>query len=340
VATKGRRGTQRSYDGAPVGEHRSLDRQEESVKRLIILVASLAIAAGLTTACGSSSSSHPTTPDSSSSAVFPVTVNAANGAVTIPARPTRVMSLSASATSMLYDIGAGPQVVAVDKYSADPPNAPRTGLTGFETGPESYVPFHPDLVVLAQDETGKIASELAGLGIPTLILSPATTIADTYSQITMLGKATGHESAAAAENSSIRSRLEAIVPSVGSRGRGATYYQELDPTLYTATSNTFIGSLYKSLGMVNIADPASSGGNDYPQLSTESLIEANPDYVFLADGDCCGQSAATFGKRSGYSTMRAVRLHHVFNIPDSIASEWGPRVVVFLQMVAHDLTSS
>jgi len=92
--------------------------------------------------------------------------------------------------------------------------------------------------------------------------------------------------------------------------------------------------------MVNIADPASSGGNDYPQLSTESLIEANPDYVFLADGDCCGQSAATFGKRSGYSTMRAVRLHHVFNIPDSIASEWGPRVVVFLQMVAHDLTSS
>lgn len=310
------------------------------MKRKLIWPAALVLASSLTAACGSSASSRPPSSSSDASAVFPVTVTASNGEVTIPKRPTRIMSLSASATSMLYDIGAGSQVVAVDKYSTDPPNAPRTPLTGFETGPESYVPYHPDLVILAQDETGKIASELAALGIPTLILPAASAISDTYSQITVLGRATGHESQAVAENASIRSQLAAIVRSVGTRGKGVTYYQELDPTLYTATSNTFIGELYASLGMVNIADAAGAGGNDYPQLSTESLIEANPDYVFLADGDCCGQSAATFAKRPGYSTMRAVRLHHVFDIPDSIASEWGPRIVVFLQMVAHDLESS
>lgn len=309
------------------------------MKRITVWIPALALASGLVSAC-TSTTSPPSVPSSSSAATFPVTVSASNGDVTIPARPTRIMSLSASATSMLYDIGAGRQVVAVDKYSTDPPNAPRTPLTGFETGPESYVPYHPDLVVLAQDETGDIASQLEALGIPTLVLPAAASISDTYDQITVLGEATGHRSRAASENASIRSRLEAIVRSVGSRGRGVTYYQELDPTLYTATSDTFIGSLYEALGMVNIADVASSGGNNYPQLSTEALIKADPDYVFLADGDCCGQNATTFAKRPGFSTMRAVRLHHVFVIPDSIASEWGPRVVTFLQMVADDLESS
>jgi iron complex transport system substrate-binding protein len=268
-----------------------------------------------------------------------VTVTASNGAVRIPSRPTRIMSLSASATSMLYDIGAGRQVVAVDKYSTDPPRAPRTSLTGFETSAETYVRFHPDLVVLAQDE-GTLSSQLAGLGIPTLVLPAATTIEDTYEQITVLGKATGHVVAAAAEDRSIRRKLAAIVRSVGDRGRGITYYQEVDPTLYTATSHTFDGALYKSLGMVNIADAANAGGDNYPQISAEFLIQASPDYVFLADDTCCGQTAVSFSRRPGYATIRAVQLHHVFVIPDAIAAQWGPRVVTFLQMVADDLTAS
>lgn len=309
------------------------------MRRLIVLPVMAVMAASALCACSSNLAASPPSSSPASGGTFPVTVTASNGPVTIPARPTRIMSLSASATSMIYDIGAGHQVVAVDKYSTDPPNAPRTQITGFETGPESYVPLHPDLVVLAQDQ-GTLASQLASLAIRTLILPPAVTMNDTYAQIALLGKATGHVAAAVAENASIRQKLAAIVRSVGSRGRGITYYQEIDPTLYTVTSDTFIGALYKSLGMVNVADGAIASGNNYPQISAESLIQANPDYVFLADDTCCGQTAATFSMRTGYSTIRAVRLRHVFLIPDAIASEWGPRVVTFLQMVANDLTKS
>jgi len=303
------------------------------VKRLIPLAV---VATTLLSACASTQAA--TRPSVAASATFPVTLTAANGAVTIPAKPKRIMSLSASATSMIFDIGAGKQVVAVDKYSTDPANAPRTALSGFETSPESYVSYHPDLVVLAQDQGGTLASQLASLGIPTLILPPATTLADTYNQITLLGRATGHVAQAAAEDSSIRKGLAAIVRSVGSHARGLTYYQELDNTLYTATSHTFIGALYRSLGMVNIADAAGAASStNYPQLSAEALIQASPDYVFLADGTCCGQTPTRFDARPGYSTIKAVRLHHVFDIPDSIASEWGPRVVTFLRMVADDV---
>jgi iron complex transport system substrate-binding protein len=264
-------------------------------------------------------------------------VTSANGRVDIHARPTRIISLSASATQMLYAIGASSQVVAVDQYSTIPAKAPRTNLTGYETSAESYLPYHPDLVVLAFEQSPTVVSQLASLGIPTLLLPPATTLASSYQQYKELGQATGHESAAAAEVTHVKAQLASIVNTVGSRAKGLTYYQEVDPTLYTATSHTFIGALYSLLGMRNIADAAGSAAGGYPQLSAEFLLRANPDYVFLADIDCCGQTTSTFAQRPGFSGLHAVTSHHVYGIHDAIASEWGPSIVTFLQTVVNDI---
>ena len=90
-------------------------------------------------------------PTAAGQEAFPVTVTAANGAVSIASRPKRILSLSATSTQMLYAIGAGPQVAAADKYSTDPPEAPRTNFSGSETSAEGYLSVHPDLVILAFD---------------------------------------------------------------------------------------------------------------------------------------------------------------------------------------------
>ena len=276
-------------------------------------------------------------PAGRASGAFPVTVTAANGAVTIPAAPKRIVSMSATATQMLYAIGAGPQVVAVDKYSTDPSDAPRTSFTGSETSAEGYLTFRPDLVVVAFDTGHNLVAQLQLLHVATLLLPPATSLNDTDDQFKALGVATGHLAAANAEVASIGRRLDAIAASVGSRGRGLTYYHELDNTLFTATSRTFIGALYARLGMVNVADPADHEGSGYPQLNAEFLIQANPDFVFLADTVCCGQTPATFAARPGFSNLRAVQAGRVFPLVDSVASQWGPRVVDFLQTIAGDI---
>lgn len=303
------------------------------MRRLIVVAVVLA---GLLGGC-TSGPKPAVAPASQASGAFPVTVTAANGAVAIPATPKRIVSLSATATEMLYAIGAGPQVVAVDKYSTDPPNAPTTTLTGAETGAEGYMAFRPDLVVLAFDTAHSLVAQLKLLHVATLLLPPAATLNDTYDQFKELGVATGHLGAANAEVASISRQLDAIAASVGNRAKGLTYYDELDPTLYTATSKTFIGALYARLGMVNIADPADHDGSGYPQLNAEALIQANPDLVFLSDTVCCAQSAATFATRPGFSNLRAVQQGHVFALDASIASQWGPRVVDFLQTIAKDI---
>lgn len=295
-------------------------------------VASAVLAVVLLGSCGSSGKTSGTASAAPTpSTRFPVTVTAANGPVTIPARPTRILSLSATATEMVYAVGAGPQVAGVDVYSTDPPNAPKTKFTGAETSAEDYVSLHPDLVLLAFDTGGKLISQLATLHIPALLLPPAKTMDDSYNQYRELGLATGHWAESVKQANSVAGQLDAVVKSAGGRARGLTYYHEIDNTLYTATSKTFIGALYGRLGMVNVADAADTSGSGYPQLSPEYLLRQDPQYVFLSDTVCCHESAATFGARPGFSQMRAVRLGHVVPLNDAIASEWGPRVVDFLK---------
>ena len=53
-------------------------------------------------------------------ATFPVTVTGDNGAVTIAAQPKKIVSLSPADTEILFAIGAGPQVAAVDDQSNYP----------------------------------------------------------------------------------------------------------------------------------------------------------------------------------------------------------------------------
>lgn len=302
------------------------------MRRLIVVAV---VVAGLLGGC-TSASKPAGAPTSQASGAFPVTVTAANGPVAIPTTPKRIVSMSATSTEMLYAIGAGSQVVAVDKYSTDPPNAPTTTFTGSETSAEGYMTFRPDLVVVAFDTGHSLVAQLKLLHVATLLLPPAATLNDTYDQFKELGVATGHLAAANAEVAAISRQLDAITASVGDRAKGLTYYHELDNTLFTATSKTFIGALYARLGMVNIADPADHDGSGYPQLNAEALIRANPDFVFLADTVCCAQTAATFGARPGFSKLKAVQQGHVYPLVDSVASEWGPRVVDFLRTVADD----
>jgi iron complex transport system substrate-binding protein len=104
--------------------------------------------------------------------------------------------------------------------------------------------------------------------------------------------------------------------------------------LFSATSSTFIGSVYGLLGLENIADPADEDGFGYPQLSAEFIISADPDLIFLADTKCCAQKVATVAERPGWSELSAVKNGGVVELDDDIASRWGPRIVDYLRVVA------
>ncbi|MBN2622722.1 MAG: ABC transporter substrate-binding protein, partial [Acidimicrobiales bacterium] len=61
--------------------------------------------------------------------------------------PEAIVSLSPTATEMLFAIGAGDQVVAVDDQSDHPEGVPVTDLSGYEPNVEAVASYEPDMVV-------------------------------------------------------------------------------------------------------------------------------------------------------------------------------------------------
>ena len=252
--------------------------------------------------------------------------------------PSRIVSLSATATEMLFAIGAGPQVVAVDDQSNFPAEAPKTKLSAYEPSAEAIAGYRPDLVVIS-DDTKNLKAQLTKLSIPVLISPAAKTLDDSYREITEFGQETGHVDEASTVVSQIRDKVAGLTKKVTARTKPLTYYHELDNTLFAATSKTFIGQVYALAGLRNVADLADKQSGGYPQLSAEYLVKADPDLVFLADTKCCQQTAATFAKRPGFGHLKAVRDGHVVLLDDDIASRWGPRIVDFLEQVIGAVNS-
>ena len=300
------------------------------------LAATAAVLAALTLAvagCGSDSDDAPTptaTPSASTAARFPVTV----GALTLDKRPEKIVSLSPAATETLFAIGAGDQVVAVDNNSNYPPEAPKTDLSGFQPNAEAIAKKDPDLVVLSND-LNKIVDQLGQLKIPVYLAAAPKELPQTYQQVSELGALTGHPEEAAAVVQKMTTAVGDAMRAVPKRTTRPTYYYELGEELYSATSKTFIGSLFTMAGLTNIADAADADGSKggYPQLSEEFIVKADPDFVFLADTKCCGQSPATVKARSGWANLTAVKQNQIVPLDDDIASRWGPRVVDLLKTI-------
>lgn len=292
---------------------------------LVVILSSLAIP----TAIGASTKASD----------FPVTLKLADGTFTIKKKPDAIVSLSPTATEMLYAIGAGSQVKAVDSDSDYPPNAPRTSLSAYDPNVEAIAKYDPDLVVVSADSPG-FNTQMAALKIPVIYDPAAANLSQAYGEYGDLATATGHVAQAKAEVASIKAKIAHIIATTPRAAPGTTYYYELDPTYYSVTSATFVGQLFGLLGLKSIADhakgAASSGG--YPQLNGEFILKANPTYIFLADTICCHATPASVAARPGWSALSAVKEHRIYNLNDDIASRWGPRITVLLQDAADALS--
>ncbi|MEP9393045.1 ABC transporter substrate-binding protein [Gordonia sp. VNK1] len=245
------------------------------------------------------------------------------------AHPDAIVSLSPTATEMLFAVGAGDQVKAVDDQSNYPSDAPKTRLSGYTPNLEAILGYDPDLVVLSDDSDGIIA-KLKRAGVEVLQLPAAKTLDDTYTQIEQVGAATGHVGDAAELVSSMRTEIDKTVQSVPTRETPLTYYYELDNTFYSVTDNTYIGQIMTMLGLKSIA----TGGNGYPQLSAEYILDADPQVIFLADAQCCGVTPQAVAARAGWGQIAAVKDDQMHVLDGDIASRWGPRIVDLVNQVA------
>ena len=266
--------------------------------------------------------------------------------------PQCIVSLSPTATSTLYAIGAGANVQAVDQDSNYPAAAAvlakkdkinalepsAEGLLGLCPTSLSHPSPKPDLVIISYNPSD-LAQKLEQAGVRVLEQDAATSVAGAEAQIVALGRVTGHLTQAQQVAHTMQTAITTAVKSVPAHTASAVkvFYEISANPYYSATSATFVGQLLHQMGVTNIADAQdapSDGG--YPQLSKEYLVSANPSLIFLA-GDA---TVASVAARPGFAGLTAVKQHHVYYLDANVASQWGPRIVQLVQQMAADVTAS
>jgi len=266
---------------------------------------------------------------------YPLTiVDTVGREVTIEAQPQRIASLSPAATEVLFAIGAGDQVIAVDKFSNYPEEATtRQQLDAFEPNLEAIAGVESDLVLLFYDP-GELADSLERLGMTTAVLGSIEetpeSVEAVFDQIRLLGQMTDHVQEAEELVADMQDRVDAVEEALADVEQGPRIFHEVDATLYTAAPDSFVGGLYKILKAQNIAAGA---GQPFPQLTQEVIIERDPEVIILADGGY-GESPDTVRARAGWGNISAVGNDRIVVIDPDIVSRPGPRCVDALEALA------
>ena len=269
---------------------------------------------------------------------YPLVIKFGGYTTKIAKKPTKIISLSPSATEIFYAVGAGSQMLAVDNLSNYPAGAPISEISAFEPNVEAILAKKPDLVLLSIDSTKapQIRNALVKLGIPVLMEKAPATLNDVYAENTLLAKVTDRQEGAVKLNAAMAKSIKDVLAKAKKSSK-IRIFHELDDTYYSVTSNTFIGKVYKDFGAVNISDAASGADNSgYPQLSAEYLLKSDPQVIFLADAQY-GVTADSVSKRAGWSQISAVKNKKIVELPADVPSRWGPRLIDFYKLIGASL---
>ena len=239
--------------------------------------------------------------------------------------PSKIISLSPTATEMLFAIGAGDQVIAVDNFSNFPAEAAAkmTELSGFEPNVEAIAGYEPDLVV-TDGTNPALLEQFDSLGIAHWEGPAAITLDDAYVQIEQLGDTTGHVGEAAELVANMQTDIADVIATLPVLDAPLTFYHELDSPSSARRATRSSGSCTRTR-LRNIGDEVeTSAGRTHSHA--EFIISADPDLIFLACTKYATRRRKRLPLRPRWGDLKAVTTGGVVEMDDDIASRWGPRV--------------
>lgn len=265
-------------------------------------------------------------------------IDQAGNTVSIGHLPQKIVSLAPSNTEIVYALGLQDRLVAGTKYDDYPEEArskPKIG--GFSTVDiEKVVALAPDLVLAADTHKATVTPELSRLGITTLTLAPKN-LDEVMAAITLVGRVAGAEDRAERLVNDMRTRIKAVTDQTdnlsASQRPGVFYLLWHDPMM-TVGSKVIISELITKAGGSNIAAGLE---DDYPAMSLEAVISANPG-VIIADGGHGDAAALSFNFARSEPRLGAVaaRLNgRVYPIDSDLVTIPGPRIVAGLEEMAR-----
>ncbi len=261
--------------------------------------------------------------------VFPAVVGAGAGN---DLRHERIVTIGGAATEIVWTLGAGDAVVAVDRSSTWPAevrNLPQVGYVR-NVSPEGILSFDPDVVVA----TGALGppparAMMERLGVPVVWLPDPDSVEDLEESVRRVASALGRTENGEALWKRIRSDLDEVADRVRPEERHPRVLFFLEPP---------VGG---SAGMVGGADSradaliALAGGENaakefsgFRPVSGEGILRMNPDVILVAESEGHGAGPGdieALRQNPAYAEVNALQTGAVYGVPlDDLA--FGPRL--------------
>jgi iron complex transport system substrate-binding protein len=200
------------------------------------------------------------------------------------AAPQRIVAIGGAMTEIVFALGEGARVVAVDTTSLYPWRAvaplPKVGYLR-QLSVEGILSTKPDLI-LADVDAGPedVLDQLKSMGAPVAHFHAEHSVESVVPKIRFVGEALGHKAEAEAMVQGYSADLKTIETAVAALAKkpDVLFLIAVGPSgLRGAGDGTAAGEMITRAGGVN----SFAGVNGYKPVSPEASLAANPEYLLM-----------------------------------------------------------
>lgn len=209
---------------------------------------------------------------------FTFTVSANESSTEITPKKPRIIALAPHIVEMLFDIGAGEQIIATTEHANYPLAAqeiPRIG-NSLRIQLERVIEFQPDLIIAWQ--SGNPSDDLARikqLGF-NVVYSQPDTFDDVAKELRLFGKLSGHSEQAEKVASKFLSDLAKIKQQYGQKKPLTAFYEVWSRPLTTIAKGSWPQQF---LDICSISNPFYQSDARYPQVNIEQILQTHAQII-------------------------------------------------------------
>ena len=259
--------------------------------------------------------------------------------VTIPASPARIVSVSPTATELLY--AAGGSAIARDTGSVFPSEVldlPEIG-GAYQPSFEAIAAQRPDLILVEALTQARFLEPLSQFGAPVVAVR-ATSLDDISAGIKLLGQIVEQNETAEQAAQEIAARVSSATEGVSGGKSALILISDADRNLYVAKPQSYPGGIASMVKLSNPAADLPDSGTfpGFAVVSAEQLLSLDPDFLFTITPapEPAPRLSAMLPRIPGFANLRAIRGGQMHEIDHVIfLRNQGPRIAEAVESMAE-----